>query len=249
MADEIISQTDGTDTSGAGEGTGAGTPDPNTVANAAAKAHISRFAEKVLPGLIAAAVAQSNKPLLDQIAALTATKPETEETTKTKVKNDPVLAAVQAQLEDMKTRFAAESDARQKAESKSRNDSARAALKDALAPHVKPELLGILTDNLIVMKQVVDFDDDGTPLFKSKKADIYGDLEDVRMPLKDGVAQYLKSEEAKAFLPSPGSSGAAPLKNKTQVSRAGGPVDVSQMDEAAKIRHALSLIERAQGKT
>lgn len=245
MADETNSQTDDSGTGDEGAGA-AGTPDPNTVANAAAKAHVNRFAEKALPGLIAAAM----KPLLDEIQALKTAKPVADaEETKSKSKGSPEMAAVQAQLEEMKTRFAAEQTARASAEKKSRDDSARTALKEALAPHVRPELLGILTDNLIVMKQVVDFDDDGTPLFKSKKADIYGDLEDVRMPLKDGVAQYLKTDEAKAFLPSPGSSGAAPLKTKTQVVRSNGPIDLSTADENTKIRHALSLIERAQGKT
>lgn len=247
MADEINSQTGEVDTSGAGEGAGGtGTPDPNTVANAAAKAHISRFSEKVLPGLIASAM----KPLLDEIQALKTVKPvvEVDDAAKGKNKSSPEMEAVKAQLEEMKTRFAAEQTARTAAETKSRNDSARAALKDALAPHVKPELLGILTDNLIVMKQVVEFDDDGTPLFKSKKADIYGDLEDVRMPLKDGVAQYLKTDEAKAFLPSPGSSGAAPLKTKTQTSHAGSNVDLATADEATKIRMALDLISKAEGR-
>jgi len=246
MADEINSQTDdsGTNDGGEGAGAGSGTPDPNTVANAAAKAHISRFAEKVLPGMLTAAM----KPLMDQIAALSAPKTETDET-KTKSKTSPELAAVQAQLEDFKAKFAAEATRAAAAEKKSRDDSARASLKDALAPHVRPELLGMLTDNLITIKGVVEFDDDGTPLFKSKKQDIYGDLEDVRMPLKDGVAQFLKTDEAKAFLPAPGSSGAAPLKGKQTGSRSSGaPVDLATADSDTKIRLALAAIEKAQGR-
>ncbi len=246
MSDEINSQTDSSGTDGgSGEGAaGAGTPDPNTVANAAAKAHISRFSEKVLPGLIANAM----KPLLDEIQALKA--PKGEEETKGKQKNDPANAALQAQLDDFKAKFANAESARVAAEKRSRDDSARGALKDALAPHVRPELLGILTDNLYVMKGVVDFDDDGTPLFKTKKKDVYGDLEDVRMPLKDGVAQYLKSDEAKAFLPAPGTSGANP-KQKTQGrSSAGsaGPIDLDKADDNAKIRYALEAAERARSK-
>ncbi len=244
MANENTSETVDGGTNDSGEGAGAA-PDAGTVANAAAKAHISRFSEKVLPGLIANAM----KPLLDELQALKATpKPESDEG-KSK-KGDPAMAAVQAQLEDFKSKFAQAEAGRAAAEKKSRDDNARGALKDALAPHVRPELLGMLTDHLIVLKQVVEFDEDGTPLFKSKKADIYGDLEDVRMPLKDGVTQYLKSEEAKAFLPSPGSSGAAPLKTKSTGNRvSGAPVDLSTADESTKIRLALAAIEKAQGRT
>ncbi len=245
MADENNSQTgDGGTTDSGDEGAGVpGTPDHNTVANAAAKAHISRFSEKVLPGLIASAM----KPILDEIQALKAPKPDADDG-KSKAKNDPANAALQAQLDDFKNKFAQAEAGRAAAEKKSRDDSARGALKDALAPHVKPELLGMLTDHLIVLKQVVEFDEDGTPLFKSKKADIYGDLEDVRMPLKDGVAQYLKSDEAKAFLPSPGSSGAAPLKKSQGIRNNAGPVDLSTADENTKIRFAQAIIEKASGR-
>ncbi len=238
MADEINSQTDDTDT------TVAETPDAGTVANAAAKSHITRFSEKVLPGLLANAM----KPLLDEIAALKAPKADADDA-KGKRKDDPATAALQAQLEDFKAKFAAAEAGRSAAEKKSRDDSARAALKDALAPHVRPELLGVLTDNLYVMKGVVDFDDDGTPLFKSKKKDIYGDYEDVRMPLKDGVAQYLKSEEAKAFLPSPGSSGAQPKPRSGAGARTtGAPIDLDKADDNTKIRYALEMAEKARSR-
>ncbi len=218
--------------------------DPGVMANAAAKAHISRFSEKVLPGLIAAAM----KPLMDEIQTLKAPKGDAEDV-KGKSKNDPAMAAVTAQLEDMKAKFASAESARVAAEKRSRDDGAKAALKDALAPHVRPELLGMLTDNLYVMKGVVDFDDDGTPLFKAKRKDQYGDPEDIRLPMKDGVAQFLKSEEAKAFLPSPGSSGAAP-KHKT-ASRVNGvttPIDLEKADDATKIRYAREIAERARAR-
>ncbi len=242
MSDEINSQTGDGGTDGGEGAAGAGTPDPNTVANAAAKAHISRFSEKVLPGLIASAM----KPLLDEIQALKAPRGDDEGKSK---KGDPAMAAVTAQLEDMKAKWTSSEAARVAAEKRSRDDSARTALKDALAPHVRPELLGVLTDNLYVMKGVVDFDDDGTPLFKTKKKDVYGDLEDVRMPLKDGVAQYLKSEEAKAFLPSPGTSGAAPkTKIQGRSTGAAGPIDLEKADDNAKIRYALEAAERARSR-
>ncbi len=217
------------------------TPDLGTVANAAAKSHITRFSEKVLPGLIAAAM----KPLMDEIASLKTPKADSDD--KTKRKDDPATAALQAQLEDFKSKFTQAEAGRAAAEKKSRDDSARAALKDALAPHVRPELLGILTDNLYVMKGVVDFDDDGTPLFKTKRKDDWGDSEDVRMPLKDGVAQYLKTDEAKAFLPAPGTSSAAP-KSKTQGRGPVGPIDLEKADDNQKIRYALEMAARAKSR-
>ncbi len=84
--------------------------DYGNVANAAAKSHITRFSEKILPGLIATAM----KPILDELQALKA--PKTEEDPKAKSKGSPELAAVMAQLEDMKGRFAAEQTARANAE-------------------------------------------------------------------------------------------------------------------------------------
>ena len=242
--DETQSQTTDTDTDTSDDSGKTPAVDPNIAANAAAKSHIARFSEKVLPGVIAAAM----KPLLDEIQALKSKPAADSEDSKGKGKTSPEMAAVQAQLEDMKTRFAAEQSARTAAENKSRDAAARSALKDALAPHVRPELLGILTDNLIVMKQVVEFDEDGTPLFKSKKPDMYGDLEDVRLPLKDGVSQYLKSEEAKAFLPSPGSSGAQPLKQKKNQNLSNSPVDLSTANEETKIRLAQAVLDRARGQ-
>jgi uncharacterized protein YhaN len=240
MADEINSQTDVTDTSA----TDTQVTDPGTVANAAAKSHIARFSEKVLPGLLANAM----KPLLDEIAALKAPKADADDS-KGKPKNDPAMAAVQAQLEDMKSKFAQAEAGRAAAEKRSRDDGARAALKDALSPHVRPELLGMLTDHLTAVKQVIEFDEEGNPLFKSKRLDIYGDPEEVRMPLKDGVSQFLKSEEAKAFLPAPGSSGAAPMKRTQNGARTNASIDLATASDDDKIRFALDRIQRAENKS
>ncbi len=220
--------------------------DLGSVANAAAKSHVSRFAEKVLPGYLAAAL----KPLQDEIAALRAPKPDDDDAgTSKKGKADPVVAALQAQLEDFKTKFTSEQTARQAAEAKARDERAHSALKSELASQVRPELLGILTNDLYHQRKVIEFADDGTPLFKSQKVDMYGDLEDVRMPLKDGVANFLKSEEAKAFLPAP-SPGAGSDKHRKVVSgnRSTTAFDPATASEADKIRNSIEVVAKAQAK-
>ncbi len=221
------------------------TPKPEdqfgNLANAAAKSHITRFSEKILPGLLAAAM----KPLHDEIASLRAPKPE-EDKTKSKG-TDPQVAALQASLEEFKSKLTSEQQARIAAEQKSRDDRAHNALKSELAPHVRPELLGMLADNLYHMKKVVDFDDDGSPLFKSKKLDAFGDPEEVRMPLKDGVQHFLKSEEAKAFLPAP-SSGSGASQMRKPGSKATAPFNPETASEADKIRHSMEQVQRALAK-
>lgn len=210
--------------------------DFGNIANAAAKAHINRWVEKSLPGVIAAAV----KPFQDELAALRAPKTDDDESGKKNHKASPEVEAMKARIEELTGKFTSEQQARAAAEKSARDDRAHNALKSELAAHVNPALLGILTDSLYHMRKVVDFDEDGSPLFKSTRTDAFGDPEVVRMPLKDGVAQFLKSEEAKAFLPAPGvGSGATPIRRPG--SKSPTPFNPETASDADKIRYAKEV--------
>ncbi len=212
------------------------------IANAAAKNQLTRFSEKVLPGIIAKVM----EPLMAEIASLKAPKPDADEdSVKKGGKASPEVEAMKAQIEEFKNRLSSEQNARVAAEKKSRDDGALSALRSELSPHVRPELLGVLANELFHQRKVVDYDDDGTPLFKSKKIDMYGDPEEVRMPLKDGVLHFLKSEDAKAFLPAPsGGSGAPPMRKSG--AKSSTPFNAETASEADKIRNALEVVQRAQ---
>jgi len=228
------------------------TPDPAATAetdlnqklNSVVTAHLKRFTEKQLPAMFEAAL----KPLHEKLAAPPA-HVEEETKSKSKDKQSPEMAALLAQVEDMKAKMTAAETARATAEQKQRDDGARGALKDALAQHVRPELLNILTDHLFHQKKVVEFDDDGSPLFRSKKTDVFGGEEDVRMPLKAGIEQFLKTDEAKPFIPAPGSAQSSPMKKPAVTGGRQTAFDPATASTAEKIRQAMEITARAEAKS
>lgn len=226
------------------------TPAPNAEAdlnnrlNGIVTAHLKRFTEKQLPSMFEAAL----KPLHEKLAAPPA-HAEEESKSKSKDKQTPEMAALLAQVEDMKAKMTAAETARASAEQKQRDDGARGALKDALSAHVRPELLNILTDHLFHQKKVVEFDDDGSPLFRSKKTDVFGGEEDVRMPLKAGIEQFLKTDEAKPFIPAPGSAQSSPLKKPSVTGGRQTAFDPATATTAEKIRQAMEITARAEAKS
>lgn len=119
-------------------------------------------------------------------------------------KPDPRIAALEARYADLEKHYKAEQEARTAAELKSRETAARGALRTALEPHITGAQLDIASRYLFDAQQFVTFDDDGTPLVKSKRAPMRGmPEEEVLLPIADGVNEWLKSEEAKIFLPPP----------------------------------------------
>lgn len=221
-------------------------PDANSVANAAAAAHIRRFAEKQLPAMLEAAL----KPIYEKMAAPVQKQDPDEDSGKGKNKITPEMQALQAQVDDFKNKFAQAEQARAAAEKRTRDEKAQNELRSSLQPHVKPELLDILTDHLYRGKGAVDFEDDGTPVFKSKKTSSWGEDEEVRLPLRAGVEQFLKSAEAKPFLPPPGTASAAPMKKPSGAPAVrSGETDPSKMNEREKIAHADRIAAEYAAKT
>lgn len=212
----------------------------NQKINSVMTAHLRRFAEKQLPTLLESAL----KPIHEKLSAPPPVKDEEEAKGKGKDKISPEMQALQAKLAEFETKYAQEAKARQDAEKRSRDEKAQNELRSALQSQVKPELLEILADNLYHRKQVVEFDEEtGGLIFKSKKTDYLGNEEEVRMPLKAGVEQFLKSPDAKPFLPAPGSASAQPMKKVGHPASGGqsGPIDPSKMTDAQKIQRAMEI--------
>ena len=124
-------------------------------------------------------------------------------------KPDPELAAMKRQLEEQGKILEVERKARVEAETSRRQESARTQVLSQIDGVVRPELKEFLQDYLY---HRVEFDESGTPLIK-----VGGDE---ALPLKDGIASFLKSKEAGAFIPvqqpggKPGAGGKPPPSNQ-----------------------------------
>lgn len=123
-------------------------------------------------------------------------------------KPDPETAALRQKLAAFEQQLESEKKAREAAETKSKNDAGKSALRAALAPHVRPDVLDMVVDLQFDARKRVSFDDDGRPLFTIRQAPYAGaPEEDTPLHLADGVGHWLKSEEAKFFLPPPSPKG------------------------------------------
>jgi hypothetical protein len=130
-------------------------------------------------------------------------------------KVDPQVAALTAKVQELTANIQKQQDEVKAANERARNEKAFADLKSALGGQVRPETLELAARDLFLAQKRIAFDEQGNPLFTVKKAPYAGATEeDVPMPLTDGVAHWLKSEEAKVFLPAP---------NANQQPRVGAP--------------------------
>ncbi len=215
--------------------------------NAAVKQHVARFIKNEFPAMIGEAL----KPVLEQVAAVKTAPPVEETEKKGKGKQDPDYLALQKSFEDLKNSLAASEKARADAENQAREDRAYGDLRAGLEGKVRPELLDVAAKHLFIADKRVEFDESGTPLFRVQRPPfIGGDPEDVRLPLKAGIDEFMKSEAAKPFLPAPASSGASPLPKRSGVPASAG-VDLSKSggSDADKVARAMerSRIARANG--
>ena len=174
--------------------------DVNETVNKAVTAQLKREMKKFEDSFKAA--------LQEQFAALTkqsTQQPSSKEDPKPSEKMSPEMAAMQTRLDDMRKQLDLQQSRAESAEKKAREDRAFNDLRSALSPHVRPDMLDLAARDLFISQRRVEFDADGTPLFKTKRSigPGLGD-EEVQLPLSDGVAQFLKSKEAAPFLPAPG---------------------------------------------
>jgi hypothetical protein len=216
--------------------------DVANIANSAITAQLKRFMEKQLPGLFE----QHLKPITERLAA-PQTPPEGGEGGGKKGKQDPEMLAMAQKVADMEKALQSERDRVTAAEKKNREDRAYAELRTSLEGKVRPEFIDIVAENLFHVKKAVEFDDAGNPLFKTKRAPLYAgaEAEEVSLPLRDGVGEFLKSEFAKPYLPAPSAgAGSTPLpKRGPSPVQAGTDFSKPAASEADKARRAA---ERAR---
>jgi hypothetical protein len=159
-------------------------------------------------------------------------------------KPDPKIAALEAQLADLKKANEAQAAATKKATEDARDQRALADLRASLAPHVRPEALELAVRDLFAGQKRVSFDEQGNALFTVKRAPYAGAAEeDTPMPLPDGASHWLKSSEAKLFLPAPGSAAPATPPGQAPRRATSAPNGVPKYDQPAttdaeKIRRA-----------
>ncbi len=161
-------------------------------------------------------------------------------------KADPELAAMKRQLEEQGKILEIERKARVEAETSRRQESARTQVLSQIDGVVRPELKEFLQDYLY---HRVEFDESGTPLIK-----VGGDE---ALPLKDGIASFLKSKEAGAFIPvqPPGGKPGAGGKPPPNGQRPGGlpSYDKPAATDEEKIRRAMereaALLAATAGNT
>ena len=115
---------------------------------------------------------------------------------------DPAYQALRLEMDGLKKANAEERAKREASEVRERNGAARTRLTNELGKHIRPELLEDAVD-LAFARGRIAFDEDGTPLYRTKR-----DGEEVLVPIEDGVAQFVKSPQAAAYLPAPGAPAA-----------------------------------------
>lgn len=215
--------------------------DVGRIVNAAVTGHLKRELPK-----LTSSFADTLKPIQDQLAALT--KPAAEIPPGDKPLRgapDPELAAMRAQHEELKKSFEAERKAREAAETRARNDSTRTAILAAIDPLVRPESKRMVADWLF--QNSVEFDENGSALFKLKKSPGAGmPEEDVQLPLEAGVREFLKSKDAEWLIPQ--RAGVPKPGSKMPQSAAATRGQIPQYDKPAttdeeKVRRAMEREE------
>lgn len=211
--------------------------------NAAVKAHLQRFTEKQLPTLLEAAL----KPISEKLAAAPPPPPVDDEGKSKKSKQDPETNALAKQIEEMKKELADRDAKVAAAEKRAREERAYTELRGSLEGKVRPELIDMVAKHLMVVDQRVDFDESGVALFKSQRVPYAGaEPEELRLPLRAGVEDFLKSDAAKPFLPAPSGSGAAPLPKRGAAPVGGTDFSKPATTDAEKSRRAAERVRMAE---
>jgi hypothetical protein len=223
-------------------------PDLATMVNAAVKSHISRQLKDL-------DLDSKFKSISDAIESMKKTsEPEPK---KGKKDEDPEFVAMRQKLEEVSTNFTKAQQRAEEAERKRRDEQTRNDVRDHLQKTVRPEMIPFLTDYLLKASGKIEYDADGTPLFKHRMAPGAGMAEeDVLMPLSDGLDAYLRTNDAKPFLPAPASGAApkTPAATRAQRASVSGPpkYDKPASTDEEKIRRAMEkeeYIRQMQSKT
>ena len=237
------------DTGGAGGGGGAAltADDVARIANQAVTAQLKRELPKAFEGFLPS----FTKAIDDKFAAFKPAEPASDKGGKA-TEQTPEFAALQRQLAEMKSTLEGEQKARADVERKSREDAAFGELKLALGGHIKPEFIDPIAKSLYYADKRVEFDDSGKPLFRAMVPQYTGGpLQEMLLPLKDGIEAYAKSKEAEAYRPAPTAKTPnappprIPSSGGTQMQNNGGKVPTVNEDPTWASRMAAELT--AQG--
>jgi len=218
--------------------------DIGNIVNAAVSSHLKRS--------LATAIEAALKPALEQIKSSIAPPPPAgdEDGDKKKGKQTPEMVAMAKRLEDMEKALAAEKEATAAAQKKAREQRAFSDLRTALEGKVRPELLDVVAHHLFTVEKRVDFDESGTPLFKSTRSLYQGaEPEDVLLPLRDGVEGFLKGDTAKAFLPAPSpGAGSSPLPKRGPTPPQSFNPSQTGTTDAERVRRSMEREQAAKAK-
>jgi hypothetical protein len=169
------------------------------IVNAAVTSQLGRALPKALEGLkLGETIAELVKKAMPEPAP----PPDPNKTPDNKP--DPKVVALEENLKSISEKLKAADERAAAAERKSKEDGARLSLRGALEKHVRPEALDMVSKLLFDAEKRVTFDENGNPLFGIRRAPYAGAAEeDAVVPLADGVAHWLKSDDAKIFVPPP----------------------------------------------
>lgn len=196
---------------GTGGGAAALTDDQKKEIGALVSAALKGEGKRMIASAIGDAVKELKlgETIAAEVAKLKPAEPEPKPD-KGEGKPDPKISALESKLAEVTEKLKSEAAERQKAVQEGRDKDARAALRSALTPLVRPEALDIAVRDLFDGQKVVTLDEQGNPLIKVRRKDYAGAEEVVDMPLSDGVGHWIKTNEGKFFAPPPNGGGTDP---------------------------------------
>jgi hypothetical protein len=215
------------------------------IANQAVTAQLKRELPKAFEGFLPS----FTKAIDDKLASFKPTEQPADEKNKGA---SPELSALQRQIAELTEANRLSNERALSVEKKAREDTAFSELKAALGGHIKPEFIDPIAKSLYYADKRVEFSEDGKPLFRAMVPQYTGGpLQEMLLPLKDGIEAYAKSKEAEAYRPAPTAKTPnappprIPSSGGTQMQNNGGKVPTVNEDPTWASRMAAELT--AQG--
>lgn len=213
------------------------------IVNAAVSSHLKRSLAKEIAG----ALEQQLAPIKQRLAE--APPPPADDAAAGKGGSKaptPEMQAMQKQLADMQAAMKAAQDEAASEKKKAREEKAYSALKSELTGKVRPEALDAAADLIFHARKRIAVDDDGNVLFNVRSSLGKGlPEEDRQFPLADGVREFLKTQEAALFVPSPSGGNGAQKRPTQQQPRAPGAApryDTPAKSQDEMARRALEAL-------
>lgn len=166
------------------------------IVNSAVTSQLGRALKTQLGGAIEAAL----QPIKEKLATA---PPKEQESEASNAKTSPEIAALQKKVKELTEGFALKEQEVIAERTQARQDKAFSALVQSLSGQVRPGTENTVATLLQARKQFI-VGENGEPLLRVRTALFKGQAEeDHELPLKDGLAHYLKTKDAELFLPPP----------------------------------------------